>query len=272
MLCPIVFNRFDTFCACFTEHTCSVKSALWVTPSKTDQEWSAGTAAPTASCSLPLLLLGAAWPFIEPLRLEKTIKIIQSNHHSIPTMPTSHVPQCHISTYLECGLWLYNLPGQPVPVPHHSSWEEILLHVQYRMALAQWAKQIEGFLAEMLRLAINTARIPALFLLPCRNQESCPVKKSQGKHVSSLEQFYFFAFVSFSLSKFGLHQPVSKSGHMGPCLQSKGYTWCAWAKGALFRLAVLLLCPIFEVVPICSRSSKIHQNRCICGARRNSGK
>jgi len=38
---------------------------------------------------------------IEPLRLEKTTKIIQTNHQLIHTMPTDHVPQCHIYTVLE---------------------------------------------------------------------------------------------------------------------------------------------------------------------------
>ena len=37
----------------------------------------------------------------EPLRLEKTTKIIQSDHQPIPTIPTDHVPKCHISTFLE---------------------------------------------------------------------------------------------------------------------------------------------------------------------------
>ena len=32
------------------------------------------------------------------MRLEKTTKIIYSNGQPIPTMPTSHIPQCHIST------------------------------------------------------------------------------------------------------------------------------------------------------------------------------
>jgi len=28
----------------------------------------------------------------------KTSRVIYSNHQPIPTMPTDHVPQCHIST------------------------------------------------------------------------------------------------------------------------------------------------------------------------------
>lgn len=59
--------------------------------------------------------------------------------------------------------------------------------------------------------------------VPASMQESRIVssEKSQGKQVNSLEQLYLFAFVSFSLSKFGLHQPVSKPGHMGLC-RSRG--------------------------------------------------
>ena len=63
---------------------------------------------------------------MESLRLEKTTEITQSNHQPIPTMPTNHVPQCHIYTFLEHhqGKWLHHLPGQPVPVPHHSFCEQ----------------------------------------------------------------------------------------------------------------------------------------------------
>ena len=53
--------------------------------------------------------------------------IIQSNHQPIPTVPTNHGPQCHICPFpvhLQ-GQWLHHLPGQPVPMPHHSYWEEI---------------------------------------------------------------------------------------------------------------------------------------------------
>ena len=35
---------------------------------------------------------------IESLILEQTSKIIQSKHQPIPTMPTNHIPQCHILT------------------------------------------------------------------------------------------------------------------------------------------------------------------------------
>ena len=47
-------------------------------------------------------------------------------------MPTNHVPQCHISTVMGHlqEWWLHHLPGQPVPVPHHSFWEEIFPNIQ----------------------------------------------------------------------------------------------------------------------------------------------
>ena len=40
-----------------------------------------------------------------------------------PTMPTDHVSQCHIYTVLEHlqGWQLHHLPGQSVPVHHHSN-------------------------------------------------------------------------------------------------------------------------------------------------------
>jgi len=36
----------------------------------------------------------------DSLRLEKTSKITKSNHQPIPTMPTNHVLQCHISMFI----------------------------------------------------------------------------------------------------------------------------------------------------------------------------
>jgi len=61
--------------------------------------------------------------------LEKTSKIIQSNHQPIPSMPTDHVPQCYIYKSLEHlqGQWLHHLCGQPEPMYHHSFREEVFL-------------------------------------------------------------------------------------------------------------------------------------------------
>ena len=58
--------------------------------------------------------------------------ITQSNHQHIPTVPTDHVPQCHIHMALEHlqGQWLHHLPGQPVPLQHHSFWEEMFPNIQ----------------------------------------------------------------------------------------------------------------------------------------------
>ena len=76
---------------------------------------------------------------IESLRLEKTTKVIESNHQSITTCPLNCAPQCHISTFLEHlqGQWLHHLPGHPVPTPHHSSWEEISHNTQTEPPLLQ---------------------------------------------------------------------------------------------------------------------------------------
>ena len=47
-------------------------------------------------------------------------------------MTTNHVRQCYSYTFLECRQEqsLHHLPGQPVPMPHHSFWEEIFPHIQ----------------------------------------------------------------------------------------------------------------------------------------------
>ena len=51
--------------------------------------------------------------FVESLRLEETTKITKSIP-SHPPIPTDHIPQCHISIFLEHlqGQWLHHLPGQ----------------------------------------------------------------------------------------------------------------------------------------------------------------
>lgn len=70
---------------------------------------------------------------IESLRLETT-KITQSNKHDpSPPWPLNHVPQWHIYMFLQHlhGRWLYHLLGQPVPIPHHSFWDEIFPNLSY---------------------------------------------------------------------------------------------------------------------------------------------
>ena len=46
-------------------------------------------------------------------------------------MPSGHVSQCNISTLLEHlqEWWLHHFPGQPVPLPHHSFWEEFFPNI-----------------------------------------------------------------------------------------------------------------------------------------------
>ena len=53
--------------------------------------------------------------------------------------PLNHVPQCHIHTFLEHlqGQWLHHLPGQPIPIHHHSFSEEIFLHIQSELPVVQ---------------------------------------------------------------------------------------------------------------------------------------
>jgi len=59
------------------------------------------------------------------IKFGKTTKIISAICQPIPTMLTNHIPQCHISTFLEHlqEWWLSHLPGQPVPMPQHYLWE-----------------------------------------------------------------------------------------------------------------------------------------------------
>ena len=68
---------------------------------------------------------------------EKTRKITKSNNQ--PSMPTHHVSQCHINMVPEHlqGWWLYNPPGQPVPLQHRSFWEDIFRNIQPEHPLVQ---------------------------------------------------------------------------------------------------------------------------------------
>ena len=64
----------------------------------------------------------------ESSRLEKTLKIIQSNHQlNINSSQLHHIPKCHIYTsfkYLQ-GWSLNHFPGQPVPMLDNSFGEKI---------------------------------------------------------------------------------------------------------------------------------------------------
>ena len=55
----------------------------------------------TESRTIGLQGLSGSHQIIEILRLEKTSKITQSNHQPVLTMPTKHVPQCHIHVVSE---------------------------------------------------------------------------------------------------------------------------------------------------------------------------
>ena len=49
------------------------------------------------------------------------------------------VHQCHIYMFLERlrGQWLHHLPGQPVPMPHHSFWGETFPDIQPESPMVQ---------------------------------------------------------------------------------------------------------------------------------------
>jgi len=49
-----------------------------------------------------------------------------------PILPTDHVPKYHIHPFLKDlqGWWPHHLPGEPVPMHHHSFWEEFFPNIQ----------------------------------------------------------------------------------------------------------------------------------------------
>ena len=56
-----------------------------------------------------------------------------------PTVPISHIPQCHISTVLEHlqGQGFHHLPGQPISMHYHSFGEEFFPTIQPDPPLVQ---------------------------------------------------------------------------------------------------------------------------------------
>ena len=72
---------------------------------------------------------------IQSLRLEKTSPTVNPS----PPCPLNCAPHCHISTFHKHlqGQWLYHLPGQHVPIPHHSFWGEIFPNIQPEPLLEQ---------------------------------------------------------------------------------------------------------------------------------------
>ena len=83
---------------------------------------------------------------IELLRLEKTSKIIKSNHQ--PNTPCLLIPKCHIYTFFKHlqGSWLHHFPGQPVPVLDNPISEErkYFPNTQFKPLLVQleaWCHQ-----------------------------------------------------------------------------------------------------------------------------------
>lgn len=69
-----------------------------------------------------------------PIRSCLTINLTISNS------PLSHVPRCHIYTFLERfqGQELCHLYGQSVPVSHHPSYEEVLPDVRSKPPLTEF--------------------------------------------------------------------------------------------------------------------------------------
>jgi len=79
-----------------------------------------------------------------PLAKQKNMiihsRFIRSSSPTIsPSMSTNHILKCRIYTLLEHlqGQWFNHLPGQPIPMPHHSFWEEIFPNFQLEPPLAQ---------------------------------------------------------------------------------------------------------------------------------------
>lgn len=83
-------------------------------------------------------LCGPTW--VESLRLEKTLQVIESNHHRNTTSPLlTHISKhdIHASHKYPQGWGLHCFPVHPVPISDSSFHEEILPHIQSKPPQAQ---------------------------------------------------------------------------------------------------------------------------------------
>jgi len=71
--------------------------------------------------------------------LERAAKIFQSSRLRITTMPTKPRPSLPLLPFpwAPPRWWLHQLPEQPVPIPHHSFWREILPNIQPELPAVQ---------------------------------------------------------------------------------------------------------------------------------------
>ena len=123
--------------------------------------------------------------FLESPGLEKTSKIIQSNHSSTTSISLlSYAPSYHICMFLEHlqGWWHNHLPGRPVPGHDCSLREEIFPNIQPECVNAAWNSLFFFLLAE---IAVQAAQD---FLL-----------KNEGK--ASKDEFSFLREVSYIIGQ-----------------------------------------------------------------------
>ena len=118
---------------------------------------------------------------MESLTLEETEKIILSNHQPVTTMPTKpyhsvQYPPPFLKTWRFSRLYRpYNLPGQPVSKPHHSSWKIFFPNILPRLALAQLESIISRPIASYLGKEANTYLSATSFQVVVERDKVCPV-------------------------------------------------------------------------------------------------
>ena len=81
---------------------------------------------------------------IELLRLEKTLKVIESNcnltnYPNSNNPPLNHVPEHHIQTVFKHiqGWWINHIRGEPIPVLNNPFCKEVFPDIQHKLTLAQ---------------------------------------------------------------------------------------------------------------------------------------
>lgn len=74
----------------------------------------------------------------ESFKLEKTLKIINSNHHlTLPSPPVNQIPRCHVHVSLEYlqGWGIHRCPWQTLSEYDHPLFEEIHPDIQFKPPL-----------------------------------------------------------------------------------------------------------------------------------------
>jgi len=155
--------------------------------------------------------LESSYRITESLRLEKTTKIIQSNHQPITTMHTKlcHSVACHHVASVLFYEDLHHPPGQTVPIPHHSFWEEILPHIQPEPSLVQLKAITSHCITNYLGKEANSHLVTTSFQVALESDKVSPEPPLLQTKQSQFPQLFLIRLVC--QTPYELHCPSSNT-------------------------------------------------------------